>query len=69
VTTNQILRAVKKIGDPLMEHIHEEVGGDYDALRAQVQELVRNGYLRMKDDDIDHDWSYRLTDAGRRLLL
>jgi hypothetical protein len=64
----RILRFVAEVGDPTFANIQSAMGQDVDALRDPVRELVTTGLLRMKDDDIDHDWAYRLTGAGRDAL-
>jgi len=34
-------------------------------VRATVKNLVRQGYLRMKDDEDEHDWVYALNQKAR----
>jgi len=61
----RIAKYAKKIGDPLMKHIKEHIGGDPDKVKICVIAMVQRGTLRMKEDCIDHDWSYRLTSYGK----
>lgn len=66
---NTIRECVDKIGDPLMMHITaycgdrgffvDDMGFSVDVVKAEVKRMVDAGILRMKDDDIDHDWTYR----------
>ena len=60
---NQIIReVVNDVGDPLMSHITGFVtlqGWGSEEVRKEVLAMVDRGELRMKDDDIDHDWTYR----------
>ncbi len=59
----QIIReCVEEIGDPLISHICTRTapfGFDYEKTRTEVNAMVQRRELRMKEDDIDHDWSYR----------
>jgi len=64
----KILRFVALSGNPTFANIQSDAGLGAEALRTPLQELVTCGYLRMKDDDIDHDWAYRLTRLGRQML-
>ena len=56
---------VENIGDPLMMHIyggiHEAHPGMWtdDDIRREVLAMVNREELRMKEDPVDHDWSYR----------
>jgi len=63
-----ILVVVQEIGDPLMEHIVAKVAYPEPTVEFNVLFLVREGYLRQKEDLIDHDWSYRLTKKGKDYL-
>lgn len=60
-----IRRVVEKVGDPPMEQIKSEVNaenpGDWtdEEIRECVIAMVHRGELRMKDDDYEHDWTYR----------
>lgn len=67
----EVLKVVERIGDPLISHIIDGVNvpdaSDYQIIQT-VGDLVRGGLLRMKDDDIDHDWAYLLTAQGREAL-
>ena len=60
----KILAIVDKIGDPLMEHITERIDVAEKDVRHAVLGLVRDGTLRMKEDIIDHDWTYRRNCRG-----
>ena len=64
----RVLRFVELVGDLTFANIQSHVGLETAALREPVRELVEAGYLRMKDDDQEHDWTYRLTRAGRDAL-
>ena len=60
---NLLIRScVEEVGDPLMRHIckHTVIRG-YTIAETKVETLamVNRGELRMKDDDTDHDWTYR----------
>jgi hypothetical protein len=59
---NQKIReVVERVGDPLLKHIIKDVGtGEFseNEIRAEVSAMVARHELRMKDDDIDHDWAY-----------
>lgn len=52
---------VEEVGDPLMSHIVTHVGDGYtrDEIREEVLAMVNRGELRMKEDSVDHEWSYR----------
>ena len=57
-----IRECVQNIGDPLMNHIQDHVcphGWTKDDVRREVLRMVKRGELRMKEDSVDHDWSYR----------
>ena len=60
---HQLIReCVEEIGDPLMKHIIKRTVpfGFTEALtKAIVLLMFQQGELRMKEDEIDHDWSYR----------
>lgn len=64
----QVLLVVERDGDPLMKHIVAALHDHTDRVRCSVSDLVRHGYLRQKEDIVDHEWSYRLTDKGRDRL-
>jgi len=61
---NQRIRdCVKRVGDPLMRHILAHVmphGFSEEEVRSEVRAMVGRGELRMKEDSIDHDWTYRM---------
>lgn len=63
----RILLTVERLGDPLLDHILAEFSDTESdvVVRQAVRSLVGAGMLRMKDDDIDHDWCYVLTSRGR----
>ena len=63
-----VLQSVKKIGDPLLKHIAEDLGVSRETVAPVAKVLVDRGLLRMKEDDVDHDWAYLLTDDGRKAL-
>jgi len=55
-----IKECVEKIGDPLMREIIKHCARwPEDHVRQEVLEMVQQGVLRMKEDDIEHDWTYR----------
>uniref|UniRef100_A0A6M3KUN7 Uncharacterized protein n=1 Tax=viral metagenome TaxID=1070528 RepID=A0A6M3KUN7_9ZZZZ len=57
-----IRECVQKVGDPLMEDIYEYVcqrGHTKNDARVKVLDMVNFGELRMTEDVIDHDWTYR----------
>lgn len=58
----QLIReCVEEIGDPLMEHIIKRTGAfgfKRDETKCWVAAMVSQGELRMKEDEIDHDWLY-----------
>jgi len=64
----KVLKAIEAMdfGDPLMSHIQEAVDLPKEKVSKTVSSLVRSGKLRQKEDSIDHDWTYRLTDAGKK---
>jgi len=65
----KILKIVDTIGDPLLSHIKARTTSYRDdEVRVAVRSLVQQGYLRMKEDDYDHDWTYRLTQKGQEAL-
>ena len=60
-----IRKVVESIGDPLMEHIlsgvhasHGDIWTDQE-IKDAVMAMVNDGRLRMKEDQVDHDWAYR----------
>jgi len=61
----EIMAAVHEHGDPLMYDIQAELARESETVRRAVLDLVHRGMLRMKDDDIDHDWTYRMTRQGK----
>jgi DNA-binding IclR family transcriptional regulator len=63
-----ILRFVAFVGDPTFANIQSNVGLEEAAVRSSVQNLVKGDFLRMKDDDQAHDWTYRITRLGRQIL-
>lgn len=62
---NAIRDAVAEVGDPLMCHIQSRVTKAWpgtftiDEIRDEVLAMVNREELRMKEDCVDHDWSYR----------
>ena len=60
---NLLIRScVERYGDPLLEDIviwTACTSYDAEATKVEVLAMVNRGELRMKDDVIDHDWTYR----------
>jgi len=60
-----IAKVIEDIGDPLMCHIQSRIGVAHpgiwtcDEISDAVMVMVNDGRLRMKEDSVDHDWSYR----------
>ena len=65
-----ILEYVARVGDPLLQDIVRALAdiAPKAVVEAEVTTLLHQGLLRMKDDDIDHDWTYRLTRKGDEYL-
>jgi hypothetical protein len=63
ITLNQFIRTCVTVnGDPTSEMIHNycKTYGFFDEdIKKELKAMVERSELRMKDDDIDHDWSYR----------
>lgn len=66
ITLNMAIRkVVESVGDPLMEHIWKGIETNHPALwnkdqiYNEVMAMVQREELRMKEDSVDHDWSYR----------
>lgn len=60
-----ILQCVDAVGDPLMEHIIEfcrKFEFTEEDIRNEVRSMVTENELRMKEDDVDHDWAYHKGD-------
>lgn len=55
----QVRAVVNVMGDPLMRDFLESVYGTENEIKETVRQMVESGELRMKEDEIDHDWSYR----------
>lgn len=51
---------ILKIGDPLLKHILSRVDADEESVKEEIRLMVKEGILRMKEDPIDHDWTYRI---------
>ena len=64
----RILQEVRIVGDPSLFTIANRLCVTRDSITEDVRELVQQGLLRMKDDDYDHDWVYRLTAEGNAAL-
>ncbi len=65
----QVMLVVQDIGDPLLSHIVGRMNDcDKESVKETVRNLVQRGWLRMKEDDIDHDWAYRRTTSGREAM-
>jgi len=56
---DQVRVVVERMGDPLMSDITEAIDRPVEEVKAVVREMVKRSELRMKEDSIDHDWSYR----------
>lgn len=60
-----IRKVVEDVGDPLMEHVLSRVHAAHpgvwnsEQIRAATLSLVNQEVLRMREDSVDHDWSYR----------
>lgn len=63
----RVAQIVSEIGDPLMRHFYSRITADKELIDAVVMTMVHAGCLRMKEDNYDHDWSYRLTERGREI--
>ena len=63
--TTKIMAVVAEMGDPAVQDIVRKVRGDEDTIRQAVKQMVCEGSLRMKDDDIGHGWAYKMTRKGR----
>ena len=62
-TERAIMKVVRDYGNPRLADICCEVSGDNDFIQEIVGDMVRNGYLRMRDNG--HHWDYVVTDKGR----
>lgn len=64
-----IMLIVRRMGDPslrdIVEAVLERSSWPTKEIEDMVKGLVRGGWLRMKEDTIDHDWTYKLTDSGK----
>ena len=62
-TLNQSIKVCVEInGDPTSEMIHNycrTYGFSDEDISKELKRMVEIAELRMKDDDIDHDWAYR----------
>lgn len=57
---SKIREIVEETGDPLMSHFIEAMPEeDAEFIKQIVRALVQDGVLRMKEDSIDHEYSYR----------
>lgn len=63
-----ILRFIKLNGAQSLDEIvsSQPVGSIDENIRDTVRDMVHEGYIQMVDDDIDHDWVYRLKEKGRK---
>lgn len=63
ITLNQAIRdCVAEVGDPLLRHIRAHcapLGFSHNDIDNEAAEMVLRNELRMKDDGIDNEWSYR----------
>ena len=63
-----VLEAVEYFVDPNLSMICEYTHLTFDVVMPVVQRLVIDGFLKQKEDVVDHEWNYRLTDKGREGL-
>ena len=63
-----VLQAVSDYPDSSLMSIVGYLDSTYDAVAPVVKKLVVNGSLKQKEDIVDHEWNYRLTDKGRERL-
>jgi len=61
----QVVRdCVQDIGDPLFVHILRRCEAacpwtNVEEVKAVVRGMVNRGVLHMREDPVDHDWTYR----------
>jgi len=53
-----VLDVVAQVGNPLMSHFRKKLDYPEDKIKEAVRALCSMGFLRQKEDEIDHDWSY-----------
>ena len=63
-----VLEAVEYYVDPNLVMICQYTHLTFDVARPVVQRLVIDGFLKQKEDAVDHEWNYRLTNAGKAAL-
>jgi hypothetical protein len=64
-----ILKFVRAHGSPsLHEIIHGVSEYSGHTIEASVKQLVRNNWLRMKEDSVEHDWTYRVNPRPARAV-
>lgn len=54
----RIVHVVEQLGDPTYEQIRLKVASPH--VKIALSQLVNHGVLRMKEDDVEHDWTYRM---------
>ena len=62
-----IMEVVARVGDPTLDDILTQVDEAWFPadVKSTVMAFVHRGWLRMKDDDQEHDRTYRVTAKGR----
>ncbi len=61
----EIIDALLCESDLPLKQIAEALGSDWDDkdIQRDLQELVRAGVVNQKEDSVDHDWFYRLSNS------
>lgn len=61
----EIVDALQCESDLPLKQIVESLGSDWDdeEIQRDLRELVRAGVVKQKEDSVDHDWFYRLSDS------
>lgn len=60
----EIIDALRCESDLPLKQIAESLGSDWDdeEICQDLRELVDAGVVKQKEDSVDHDWFYRLSD-------
>ena len=55
----EVREVVERVGDPLMSDFYKGVKSTRERIKKVVKEMVGYVVLRMKEDTVNHEWSYR----------
>ena len=61
----EIIEALQCESDLPLKLIAEALESDWDdkEIQRDLRDLVRDGVVKQKEDSVDHEWFYRLSDS------